>query len=405
MAGATIDHMISLTILVAALLIAMMSFNQMFSSAVAYETNTQVATKAMDLINTICLSPGNPTDWGSTNQTVLGFGLQDPSVGGYALSPYSLMRLNTVDDPSQLLEYPPGSGEFYNNLTASFGDAILTPLGDCVNYTTAAELLGITGEYGFSLDVTPTLDVQITKRYGYGHLALEVDVSGSGLPLSGASLNYYLLYVQTGIATSKIVPYIGVDETDSSGSVILEFEDVDENGDAYQFMTYVRLNGLTGMGYYSQDDLMGYPQFVVPLIRDYDEGIITIAHSWGVHEYTQTPVPNVTYNATFFVLTSDFQLQQYEIENSTGQLNYGSKNYETTQLPTSEVGILFISYRWANRLGSVALPWGIGTLGVSASFDDELGSGSSDFVATEIRQVTIDGISYRVKVGVWKLGN
>jgi hypothetical protein len=405
MAGAAIDHMISLTILVAALLIAMMSFNQLFSTAVAYETNTQVATKAVDIMNTLCLSPGNPVDWGSTNEAVLGFGLQDPVVGGYSLSPYSLMRLRTTTNESQLVEYPPDSGNFYNNLTANYGDAILTPIGDCVNYTTVTDLLGIDGSYGFSVELMPSVDVKISKVLDYDHLALNVDVSGSGLPLGGATLNYYLLSVKAGVATSTIVPYYGVTQTNSSGSVLLEFDDVDEEEDAYQFIVYARLNGLTGTGYYSQDDLDGYPQFVVPLIQDYDEGRIMIAHSWGVNEYTQTPVPDVNYNATFFVLTSDFQLQQVEIENATGQLNYGSKDYETTQIPASEVGILFISYRWANRLGSVALPWGINSLGVSVDFGTELGSGTSDFVATEVRQVTVDGITYQMKVSTWKLGN
>ena len=403
MTGATIDHMISVTILIAALLIAMITYSNMFATALDYDINRQVATKASDIMNTICLSSGNPTDWGETNASVLGFGLQDPDAGGYALSPYSMMRLKTVSNDSQLVEYPPDSGNFYNNLTAYYGDAILTPLGDCVNYTTVTELLGINGTYGFSLDITPVLDVTISKVFGFGHLVLQVDVSGSGLPLSGVTLNYYLLSVEAGVSTSTIIPYSGVNETDSFGSAIIEFEDIDDVDGAYQFMVYASLNGLNGMGYYSQDDLNGYPEFVVPLIKDYDEGIIIIAHSWGVHEYTQTPVPNVNYNATFYVLTPDFQLQQVEIVNSTAQLNYGSKDYETTQLPASEVGILFISYRWGNRLGCVAMPWGLGTLGVSAFFGSSFGSAGYDFVATELRQVTIDGISYQVKVSAWKL--
>jgi hypothetical protein len=404
-AGATIDHMISLTILIAALLVAMTTYNQMFATAVDYDRNRQVATKAADIMNTICLSPGNPTDWGETNASVLGFGLQDPRVGGYALSPYSIMRLKTATNDSQLIEYPPDSGMFYNNISANFGDAILTPLGDCINYTSATELLGINRTYGFSVDITPSLNVIISKVPGVGHLIFKVDVMGSGLPLSGATLNYYLFHVDKGVATSTIVTYSGVEETDSFGSALMEFDtlDPDDDSDAYHFMVYARLSGLNGIGYYSQDALDDYPQYVVPLIYDYDQGIIMIAHSWGVHEYTETPVPDVSYNATFYVLTSDFQLQQVEIENSTGQLNYGSKDYETTQIPASEVGILFISYRWNNKLGSVVLPWGIGTLGVSASFGGDPSAYS--FVATELRQVNIDDISYRVKVSAWKLGS
>jgi len=406
MTGATIDHMISVTILIAALLVAMMTFNGLFASAIDYDRNRQVANKAVDIMNTICLSPGSPTDWGETNETLLGFGLQDPRVGGYALSPYSIMRLKTATNDSQLIEYPPGSGSFYNNISANFGDAILTPLGDCINYTSATELLGINGTYGFSIDITPTLNVIISKVPGVGYLIFKVDVIGSALPLSGATLNYYLFHVGKGVSTSTFVVYSGVEETNSSGSALIEFPTLnpDDDTDAYHFMVYASLSGLNGIGYYSQDALDDYPQFVVPLIYDYDEGIIMIAHSWGVHEYTQTPVPEVTYNATFYVLTSGFQLQQVDIENSTGQLNYGSKDYETTQIPASEVGFLFISYRWSNRLGSIILPWGVGVLGVSSSFSAGFGSSSGyDFVATELRQVTIDSISYQVKVSAWSL--
>ncbi|MCW4016346.1 MAG: hypothetical protein NWF06_08250 [Candidatus Bathyarchaeota archaeon] len=402
MTGATIDHMISVTILISALLVAMMAFNGLFASAIEYDRNRQVANKAVDLVNSICLSPGSPVDWGETNDTVLGFGLQDPDSGGYTLSPYSMMRLSSVSSGTQLVEYPPDSGVFYNNITANFGDAILTPLGGCLNYSDVADLLGITGDYGFSIDVEPTLNVSISKVYGYGHLALKVDVTGSGLPLSGATLNHYLLQV-TNEGSATVVPYFGVSQTDSFGSLLLEYDGIDEVNDAYHFIVYVSLNGLTGVGYYSQDDLGDYPQFIVPLVSDYDDGTVIIAHSWGVHEYAETPVPAVTFNATFFVLTSDFQLQQLELVNSSTLLNYGSKNYVTTTLPTSEVGILFISYEWNNYVGSVVLPWGIGTLGISPYFSSSTGSAGYDFVATELRQVTIDGISYQVKVSVWSL--
>ena len=406
MAGATIDHMISLTILIAALLLAMTSFNQIFSTAVVYETNTQVATKAVDIINTLCLSPGNPVDWGSTNSSVLGFGLQDPLVGGYSLSPYSMMRLRIDSTDSHLVEYPPDSGNFYNNITGDFGNSILTPLGDCLNYTTASKLLGINGTYGFILDIRPIVDVSISKVFGYGHLALKVDVTGSGYPLSGASLNYFLFQVDKGDgSTSTIIPYSGVSQTDSYGSVLLEFEDIDDELDAYQFIIYARLNGLTGVGCYSQDQIGDYPEYVVPLIKDYNTGTIIIAHSWGVHEYTETPVPSVNYNATFYVLTPDFQLQQVVVDNSTGHLNYGSKDFETTQIPASEVGFLFVTYRWNNYLGSVSMPWGLGVLGSSTSFSENSDAGGNNFVATELRAVTIDGLSYNVKVSTWKLGN
>ncbi|MBT8171763.1 hypothetical protein KJN74_02690, partial [Candidatus Bathyarchaeota archaeon] len=296
MAGATIDHIVAVTLLLSALLVSMMMYNGLFASALEYDRNRQVASKAVDLINTICLSPGSPPDWGETNDTVLGFGLQEPDAGGYILSPYSMMRMSSSSGGSQLVEYPPDSGTFYNNITAKYGDAILTPLGDTINYSTVTGLLGIDGSYGFRIDIEPTLNVSIEKIFGNGHLTLKVEVTGSGFPLIGATLNHYLLYIDKGTGTSNILPYSGVAQTDSFGSLILEYESVDEVNDAYHFMAYAYLNGLTGIGYYSQDELGGYPQYIVPLIKDYDQGEVLIAHSWGVHEFTETPVPAASFN-------------------------------------------------------------------------------------------------------------
>jgi hypothetical protein len=405
-AGATIDHMISVTILIAALLVAMTTFNGMFASAIAYERNRQVSTKAIDLMNTVCLSPGNPADWGETNSSILGFGLQDPEAGGYALSPYSLMRLKSTSNDSQLVYYSK-TGLSYVNISAHSGNSILTYVGDTVNYTTASELLGIKGTYGFKVDVIPTLNISISQVPAsppQNHLILKVETRGTGVPLGGATLNYYLFQVESGGGGSypSINTYSGSAITESFGSALIEFPDVHESNDPYTFTVYASLSGVQGVGYYSHDTLDGH-KLVVPFIQDFSQGTVIIAHSFDVHNYTETPVPEVKYNATFFVLNPDYQLHEVQIENSTDHLVYGEGNpYFTTQLPVSEVGILFISYRRdANRMGSVMLPWGIGTLGVSGSFGgDPTGYG---FVATELRQVRINGISYQVKLSAWSL--
>jgi len=406
MAGATIDHMISLTILIAALLVAMMTYNGLFASAIDYDRNRQVANKAIDLMNTMCLSSGNPTDWGeNASSPVLGFGLQDPRVGGYALSPYSIMRLNTASSVSQLVEYPPDSGVFYNNISTSYGHAILTPIGDCINYTTAAELLGINGTYGFNVDVTPTLDVTVKQDSIDPHLKLNVTVSGSGMPLSGATLNYYLFHVESGTPFPSItMPPRGIAQTGSSGSVDIEFPDVVGTNPVYSFIVYVSLGGVNGVGYYTCNTVDD-STFVVPLIEGYEDGYLNLilAHSGEI----LNPSEDATayYNASFYTLTSDFHLQQCVIPNSTGVLKSGVEQlYNTTRIYASETGLLVISYvDDEDKLGSVIVPWGVGALGVSASFGSSFGSGGYDFVATELRQVTIDGISYQMKVSTWSL--
>lgn len=406
MTGATIDHMISVTILIAALLVAMMTFNGLFASAVDYDRNRQVANKAIDITNTICLSPGSPPDWGETNDTVLGFGLQDPKVGGYALSPYSIMRLNTASNDSQLVEYPPDSGIFYNNISTNYGHAILTPLGDCINYTTAAELLGVNGTYGFSVDITPTLNVIVNETSTDPWLTLSVRVRGSGLPLSGAALNYYLFTV-TKIDESDypiIGVYSDVAQTNSSGLANIEFPALTGNDPVYSFITYVSLGGINGVGYLTSNTISN-DEFIIPLVEDYDEGKLILAHSWEILFPGQSA--EVKYNATFYILTSDFQLQPFDL-NCSGHLNSGEGFPDvSTQIPSSEVGILVISYmKNPNQMGSIIVPWGVGALGVSSSFAAGFGSSSGyDFVATELRQVKIDGISYQVKVSAWSLGD
>jgi hypothetical protein len=395
--------MISVTILIAALLVAMMTYNGLFASAVDYDRNRQVSNKAIDIMNTICLSPGSPLNWGQTNEPLLGFGLQDPDVGGYALSPYSVMKLKTASNENQLVEYPKDSSVFYNNISTNYGDAILTPIDNCVNYTTAAELLGINGIYGFGVDITPTFDVEVKENSTAPNLKLNVRVSGSGMPLSGAALKYYLFHVENGTPFPSITINSSVDEIGPSGSVDINFSSIPA-GSVYAFVVYVSLGGANGVGYISNrvDD----DTFIVPLIDGYEDGYLNLilAHSGEI----LNPSENATayYNASFYTLTSDFHLQRVEIENSTGVLKAGTEQIcNTTQIPASETGILVISYADGGALGTVMMPCGAGALGVSALYDNGLGSVGYDFVATELRQVKIDEISYQVKVSTWSLGD
>ena len=402
MAGPTIDHMVSVTVLVVALLLTFGLYNQILASAFAYQRNRQVVMMAVDLMNTLCLSPGNPPNWGQTSSTPLSFGLQNPESAGYTLSSFSTMRLKTSEDYE--LVYYPRTGSYYNNVSLGSSGSLLVPVGDCVNYTTAAKLLGVNGSYGFQITVISTLDVSVSQVPA-SYLILKVEVRGRGLPLSGATLNYYMLQVVADEDIDNPVPLIipqsGVAQTDSTGSAFIEFPSIDDSDDAYSFLVYAHFSWLTGVGYYSHDLLGGYPQFVVPFIENFEYGTVIIAHNWDVHDFG-APVPSVFYNATFLVLTKDFEIHPIQIANSTGHLNYGEgKPHNTTQVPASELGILFISYRWGNRFGTVMVPWGISTLGVSVTFGGDP-SGHS-FVATELRQVIVNKVSYQVKLAVWRL--
>jgi hypothetical protein len=211
-------------------------------------------------------------------------------------------------------------------------------------------------------------------------------------------LNYCLFHVDD----LSIVPYSGVTRTDPSGQKLIEFGAIGEN-EAFSFTVYVSIGGVTGVGYYTQNSADSDLQFVVPLIQDYDTGTIILAHAWDIFGDDSLHA-EVQVDATFFVLTSDFQFQEVDLGFTPSNLNYGGYPYLTTQIPSSEVGLLLITYKKAtNKVGSVILPWGIGALGVHAFFGSSYGSGGYDFVATELRQVAVDGISYQVKVSTWSL--
>ena len=60
MTGATIDHMVSVTILIAALMVAMVTYSNLFATAVDYDRNRQVANKAIEA-----------TSWGRASRPAL----------------------------------------------------------------------------------------------------------------------------------------------------------------------------------------------------------------------------------------------------------------------------------------------------------------------------------------------
>jgi len=402
-AGSTIDHMIAVTILIAALLLTMGVYNQMFASAVEYEGNRKVAMKAVDIINTACICPGNPEDWGEKNASLLGFGLQDPEAGGYALSPYSLMRLRSSSNDSQLVYYYK-TDLFYNNISANYGNNIFSSVDNCLNYTAAAKMLGINGTYGFRLDIVPTLDVNVSQVPNDDYLILKVEVRGPGIALADVTLNYYMFQIAPGAGNDppSITTQNKIVQTGPYGSALIEFPNITDLDTAYSFIVYASLSGLEGVGYYSHDTIEDDPPYILPLIQDFENGIIIIAHTWDVH-YFGPPVPDVYYNATFFVLNQGFQLHQVQIANSSGHVNYGVGLPPTTiQVPAYEAGILLITYRGRGQLRSIVLPWGVGTLAVSISFGGDP-TGYS-FVATELRQVSVNDISYQMKVSTWSLG-
>ena len=401
MTGSTIDHLVSVTVFLGAILLFISLFNQTLQTAIIYQRHRYLATKCSDLLDNMLLNPGFPIEWGKSNCTPTGFGLQDPEFTQYRLSPFSLMRLNYSEGKPV---YYSKTGQWYSNITIGFGKSLLVPFNEAVNYSTAARLLGINGTYGFSLTITPIVTVSISEIQS-NPLKLEVNVMGSGFPLANANISYCFLTVKAtggeGAYPSYTVDY-GINLTDSKGSVSLSFPSFDGTEESYILIVYAHLCGMVGVGYH--EHVRYDKNYVVPFISDFETRTVLIAHSWDVHG-GDSPA-EISYNATFVLLTEDFNLREMPLENSTGKIgkiNYGEgKPYNNITIPTYNPGILVITYRKsAQESGVVLMPWGISSMAFPVTFGGD--SNGKEWVATDLRLVVVNAITYQAKLALWSL--
>jgi len=399
MTGSTIDHLVSVTIFLGAILLFIGLFNQTIQTAILYQRHKHLATKCSDLLDNILLNPGYPIDWGTSNCTPTSFGLQDPEFTQYRLSPFSLMRLHSsTGEPV----YYPKTDSYYSNITTGYG-FLLVPSAEAINYSTAARLLGVNGTYGFQLTIMPIITVSISEVQS-NPLKLAVDVTGAGFPLSNAVISYCFIKVEATGGAGAYPAYTAeynTTLTDDKGSALLNFTDVDGEDDSYVLIVYAHLVGLVGVGYH--EHVTSDKQYIIPFIDNFEERKVLIAHSYDVH-YFGPPVAELSYNATFVLLTEDFTLREMPLgPGKIGKVNYGEgKPYGVVTIPTYNPGILIITYRKsAVECGVVLMPWGISSMAFPVTFgDDPFGK---EWVATDTRQVVVNGIAYQAKLALWSL--
>jgi hypothetical protein len=407
MAGSTIDHLISVIVFLGALLLFISLFNQTLQTAILYQRHRNLAAKCSDLLDNMLLNPGypvewegnHPIEWAKLNCTPTVFGLQDPEFTQYRLSPFSLMRLNYSEGEPV---YYSKTGQWYSNITIGFGKFLLVPMSKVLNYSTAARLLGINGTYGFRLTITPIVTVSISEEQP-NPLILSVKVMGAGFPLAHASLSYCFITVDPTGGEQAYPSYrTNYDTTlvDDEGSALLSFSDFDGTSESYVLIVYAHLGGLMGVGYHEH---VNYKEnYVVPFISDFETGLVLLAHSWDVHQGANPA--EITYNATFVMLTEDFELREIPLGvGKIGKLNYGQDPqhaYKNVTISTHNPGILVVTYRKsAQECGVVLMPWGINSLAFPVVFGDS--PFSKEWVATDIRQVIVNDIAYQATLALW----
>jgi hypothetical protein len=400
MVSSTVDHMVAVTVFLAATLLFIGLFNQTIQTAVIYQRHRATATKASDLLDSMLLSPGIPVNWGQSDVAPTGFGLQDPEFTQYKLSPFSLMRLRSSTGTPVYYEK---TGLTYSNVTMGFTNYLLVPYTTAINYSMATKLLGIDNTYGFQLTLTPLITVSVAEDQTNSPLRLSVNVAGPGGPLAYASVSYCFITVLLSGGEGAYPSYTaryGSVYTDEKGSASVEFADVTDENLSYAFIAYAGLGGLTGVGFHQR--VSPGNQNVVPFIDDFSENRVLIAHSYDV-QYFGPPVYELKYNATFVILTEDFTLREVPLSDGTGKTVYGEgKPYGVVTIPTDNPGILIITYRKnPNEGGVVMMPWGLSSMAFPITFGGD--PSQQEWVATDMRQVTVGGIAYQAKIALWSL--
>lgn len=403
MAEATIDHIISLIVFIGVILLFVSLFGQTIQTGIVYQQHQAVATKCSDLLDNMLLNPGSPSNWGQSDSAPTSFGVQSPEFTQYELSAFSLMRLDS--STGSTVEYDKTSPNiYYNSIPSGPGAFLLTSYAQALNYSTALTLLGINNTYGFQLTLTPDLSVSITESHASSPLNLSISVSGTGFPFAGATINYCLILVTLGQNDAEYPSYIiqtGTTITDQTGLANVLFTNVTDPNQVYAFIAYAHLDGIVGVGYHTR--VSETNQYVVPVLQDVASQEVALANSYDLNNSNSLETI-LKYNATFVILKDDYTLSKLPLDsqNSVNITASGSGNpVPSIYLPSYTNGILIITYQQkGSAQGGIAMmPWGVSSLAFPVTFGGN--PQQQGWVATDMRQVMIGGVSYQAKLSLW----
>jgi hypothetical protein len=402
MSGTSIDHTIAIIVFLAAMIIFIGLFSQTIETAVSYQQHNSLSSKTSDLLDNLLLNSGTPSNWGqkdwSQSTFPTGLGIQDPEFIQYQLSPFSLMRLYPTT--GNAISY---QGQSFCNETR-LGGALLVPSFQVINYSQAAKMMGINGTYGFSLTISPTIEVLLSET-SPNPLTISIIAKGPGFSLSNANVTYCLI-TSTGNnppAYPTLDFYYGSTSTDLTGSANLNLQSFNVNQKPYFIIVHVSLSGLSGTGYFGRSYNVNS---IVPIITSFEARTILLAHSYGINN--QGYNGNLTYNAVFLRAKDMIQTTINNGQDSSKGTLYCNatppRECELLNIDPDINGVLVVAYsKSASETGIVIMPWGLSSLGFSASLGGQFAN--RNWVSSDIRQVLVDNISYQAKLALWSSSN
>jgi hypothetical protein len=397
MSGTSIDHTAAIIVFLAAMIIFIGLFSQTIDTAISYQQHNTLSTKTSDLLDNLLLNPGAPDQtWGQLDDisTLTSLGVQDPEFIQYQLSPFSSMRL--YPSTGSVVNY----GQAFCNETTALGGALFVPSNQIVSYSQAAKMMGINGTYGFSLSLSPTVEVSVSET-SHNPLAISIIAKGPGFPLSNASVTYCLI-TSTGYnppMNPTLNLYYGSNSTDLTGSAFLDLHSYNVDQKPYFIIVRVSLSGLSGVGYFGNT----YTETsVLPIITSFETSTILLTHSYGISN--QGYYGNLTYTAIFLRAKDMIQTTINNGDADSKGMLYcnGTSPSECNviNIDPDINGILVVAFsKSASETGITIMPWGLSSLGFSATFGGQFTN--RDWVSTDIRQVLIDNMPYQAKLALW----
>jgi hypothetical protein len=398
MSGTNIDHAVAIVVFLAAILIFIGLFSQTAQTAITYQQHNSLSTKTSDLLDNLLLNPGNPSDWGqkdwSQSTFPTSFGVQHPEFIQYQLSPFSVMRLSPVS--GRIVNYQ--GQTFYNETTAN-GGVLLVPTNQVINYSQASRMMGINGTYGFSLTVSPTVEVVVSET-SHNPLVLSVLAKGPGSPLSNAAVTYCLLTLTGNNPPTypSLNLYYGNASTGLTGEAFLNLQSF-VNLKPYFILVQVSLPGVSGTGYFGNSY---NSTSIVPIITSFESRSVVLAHSFGIDN--QGYNGNLTYTSIFLRAKDMIQttLNNGNLEVKGMLYCNATPSHQADQLTIDPEmnGVLVVAFsKSALESGIVVMPWGLSSLGFTATIGGQ--HPSPNWVSTDMRQVLVNDMQYQAKLALW----
>jgi hypothetical protein len=392
MSGVSVDHVVSVIVLLAAIVLFVGLFDQTLTAAVNYQYNTTTAKECDNLIDEILLTNAPPLSGAPS-----WFGMQDSSLATYNLDPFALMRLDSIAEAP--ISYQK-TGQTYSAITTSPENYLLYPYSDMITYSTALGLLGLQSTYGFQLSLTPTVNVAITE-VSTSPLKFSLTAKGTGFILADATVNSLLVPISLNGNCPKFeTPQSQTNTTSVSGQAYVSFNNFYPNQDStFAFVAFVYLDGIAGIGYYVNSPVGS--QSIIPFLDPLSTMSVTLANSNDV-QLTSANAVSMNYNTTFIFESGNYAFEENSLASSysSGSVTSGPGNSPVSLSMSSYTpGILVIAYQNTGNNGVVLMPWGFSSIGFSLRFGGT--PINQGWVATDIRQVEINSVSYQATLSLW----